>query len=70
MAGLVGVAEEEMPGLRTDRLFVGVLRERDAGKSRTWEALFKKRVNTSKKPRRLELRRGEFIEVFVVSGSF
>jgi hypothetical protein len=53
----------------TDRLFVGVLGHRDAGKSRTWNELFKKTVKTGGASRMLELRPGECVEVFLISGS-
>ncbi len=52
-----------------DRLLVGVLGHRDSGKSRTWDTLFGARVKTGKKPRKLELRPGESVEVFLISGS-
>lgn len=52
-----------------DRLFVGVLGHRRSGKSTTWNELFGKRVNTSATSRMLRLRRGECVEVFLISGS-
>jgi hypothetical protein len=53
----------------TDRLFVGVLGHRNAGKSRTWNELFGKTVKTGGTSRMLELRTGECVEVFLISGS-
>jgi hypothetical protein len=52
-----------------DRLFVGVLGHRNSGKSRTWNELFGATVHTGKLPRMLELRPGECVEVFLISGS-
>jgi hypothetical protein len=52
-----------------DRLFVGVLGHRHSGKSWTWNSLFGKRVRTSNRPRTLELRRNECVQVFLISGS-
>ena len=52
-----------------ERLLVGVLGHRDSGKSRTWDTLFGARVKTGKKARKLELRPGESVEVFLISGS-
>lgn len=54
---------------RDDRLFVTVLGNRKAGKSTTWYELFGKRVRTGKRPHKLELRPGEFVDVFLISGS-
>jgi hypothetical protein len=59
-----------MRKLMTDRLLVGVLGNRNAGKSRTWNALFHKPVRRGKTPHRLVLRPGECVEAFLVSGSF
>jgi hypothetical protein len=53
----------------TDRLFVGVLGHRNSGKSWTWNELFGTTVHTGKHPRMLELRPGECVEVFLISGS-
>jgi hypothetical protein len=53
----------------SDRLFVGVLGHRNSGKSRTWNELFGATVHTGKHSRMLELRRGECVEVFLISGS-
>jgi hypothetical protein len=52
-----------------NRLFVGVLGHRKAGKSRTWNELFGREVRRGTKPRLLELRAGEFAEVYLISGS-
>ena len=52
-----------------DRLFMGVLGHRNSGKSRTWNDLFGGTVRTGKYPRMLELRSGECVEVFLISGS-
>ena len=54
----------------TDRLLVGVLGNRDSGKSHTWNQLFGRTVQRGKNPRNLELLPCEFVEVFLVSGSF
>jgi hypothetical protein len=54
---------------KQDRLFVAVLGNRKAGKSTTWYELFGQRVRTGKVPHKLELRPGEFVEVFLISGS-
>ena len=53
-----------------DRLFVGVLGNRNSGKSTTWNTLFGKTVRTGPKTRSLTLHGGESVEVFLVSGSF
>ena len=52
-----------------EKLFVAVLGNRNSGKSTTWNTLFGRRVNTGKNKRHLELRPGECVEVFLVSGS-
>ncbi|MPZ33641.1 MAG: hypothetical protein GEV13_22070 [Rhodospirillales bacterium] len=54
-----------------DRLFVGVLGHRNSGKSETWNALFNlgHKVKTMSQSRMLELRPGECVEVFLISGS-
>tara|TARA_R110000787_G_C13424854_1_gene445177 strand:- start:1547 stop:2041 length:495 start_codon:yes stop_codon:yes gene_type:complete len=52
-----------------DRLFVGVLGNRDSGKSTTWNTLFSSTVRTGKYPRQLILSNGKCVEVFLVSGS-
>jgi hypothetical protein len=53
----------------TDRLFVGVLGHRRAGKSTTWNTLFGRTVKTGNRSRLLELRPAECVELFLVSGS-
>lgn len=53
-----------------DRLFVAVLGNRNSGKSTTWNNLFGRTVKTGKQSRSLELRPGECVEIFLVSGSF
>ncbi|HEU5415534.1 MAG TPA: hypothetical protein VFW31_17335 [Candidatus Angelobacter sp.] len=53
----------------TERLFVGVIGNRKAGKSTTWNTLFGRIVRTGDKTHKLELRTGEFVDVFLVSGS-
>ena len=53
-----------------DRLFVGVLGNRNSGKSTTWNTLFSKTVRTGKNSRTLELYPGVSVKVFLVSGSF
>jgi hypothetical protein len=52
-----------------DRLFVGVLGHQNAGKSYTWNTLFKETVKTGKRARMLKLRPGKCVEVFLISGS-
>jgi hypothetical protein len=52
-----------------DRLLIGVLGNRHSGKSTTWNKLFGETVRTGVHPRRIELRPGECVEVFLVSGS-
>ena len=52
-----------------DRLFVGILGNRKAGKSTTWNTLFGRTVRTGKDVHQLELRAGEYVEVFLISGS-
>ena len=52
------------------RLLIGLLGNRNSGKSYTWNELFGKSVRTGKHPRQLELLPGECVEVFLVSGSF
>ena len=53
----------------SDRLVVGVLGNENSGKSETWNRLFGATVRTGKYPRDLELRHGEKVKVFLVSGS-
>jgi hypothetical protein len=52
-----------------DRLFVGVLGNRKAGKSTTWNTLFDRTVRTGKEVHQLELLKGEYVDVFLISGS-
>jgi hypothetical protein len=52
-----------------DRLFVGVLGHRNAGKSTTWNTLFGATVRTGQRPRTLTLNGGECVDVFLISGS-
>lgn len=52
-----------------DRLFVGVLGNRKAGKSTTWNTLFEKTVRSGRNVHELKLRTGEYVEVFLISGS-
>ena len=54
----------------SSRLVIGLLGNRNSGKSHTWNELFGKTVRTGKRPRQLELLPGECVEVFLVSGSF
>lgn len=53
----------------TDRLVIGVLGNRNSGKSLTWNTLFGKTVKTGKSERQLWLSQTEWINVFLVSGS-
>ncbi|NHF73128.1 P-loop NTPase family protein [Paracoccus xiamenensis] len=52
-----------------DRLFVGILGNRNSGKSTTWNTLFNSTVRTGKNTRTLTLYGAECVEVFLVSGS-
>jgi hypothetical protein len=52
-----------------DRLFVGVLGHRKAGKSHTWNTLFGRKVQTGTNSRMLKLRVDQSVEVFLISGS-
>jgi len=52
-----------------DRLIVGVLGNRNAGKSLTWNTLFGRTVKTGRDERRLWLSETEWVTVFLVSGS-
>jgi hypothetical protein len=52
-----------------DRLLIGVLGNRNSGKSTTWNALFGATVRTGRHARPLTLRSGECVEVFLASGS-
>ncbi|RKQ72509.1 hypothetical protein [Oceanibaculum indicum] len=54
----------------SDRLFVGVLGNRNSGKSITWNTLFGSTVKTGTHPRKLDLYDSECVEVFLISGSF
>lgn len=53
-----------------ERLFVGVLGNRNSGKTHTWNTLFGRVVRRGTHPRHLELRPRECVETFLVSGSF
>lgn len=53
----------------TERLFVGVLGNRNSGKSITWNTLFGTTVHTGKNTRPLPLYNGECVDVFLISGS-
>lgn len=53
----------------TDRLVVGVLGNPNSGKSKTWYELFERSVRTGTHPKWLELRPGQWVEVFLISGS-
>jgi hypothetical protein len=52
-----------------EKLLVTVMGHRNSGKSTTWNELFGRTVRTGREPRLLDLGGGEFVEVFVVSGS-
>ena len=52
------------------RLLIGVLGNRNSGKSQTWNELFDSTVRTGKHRRQLALFPGECVEEFLVSGSF
>lgn len=52
------------------RTLVGVLGNRNSGKSYTWNRLFGRAVRRGTKPHWLELRPSEWVKVFLVSGSF
>jgi hypothetical protein len=52
-----------------DRLFVGVLGNKNSGKSTTWNTLFGATVRTGQYSRTLTLYGGECVEVFLISGS-
>ncbi len=52
-----------------ENLLVTVLGHRDSGKSETWNSLFGRRMRTGSRLRRLYLRQGEYVEVFLVYGS-
>jgi hypothetical protein len=50
-------------------LLVGILGNRDSGKTTTWNSLFGKVVHTGKQERRLYISETEYVMVFLVSGS-
>lgn len=50
-------------------IVIGLLGNRNSGKSSTWYELFDDQVRTGSKIRRLYLTKTEYIEVFLVSGS-
>ena len=50
------------------RLLIGLLGNRDSGKSHTWNELFGRTVKRGKHPRQLELLPGECVEVFSLAG--
>lgn len=52
-----------------ERLFISVLGNRDAGKTRTWRTLFGRDVRTGKHERQLYLNPAQWVDVFLVSGS-
>jgi hypothetical protein len=52
-----------------DRLLIAVLGNRNSGKSRTWNTLFGQTVRTGKEVRSLEVAKGAYVDVFLVSGS-
>jgi hypothetical protein len=52
-----------------DNLCVAVLGHRNSGKSLTWNTLFRERVRTGRRMRRLFLTETQYVEVFLVSGS-
>lgn len=53
-----------------DRLFIGVLGNKNSGKSTTWNELFGTTVKTGNKARWLKVAPELSVEVFLVSGSF
>jgi hypothetical protein len=53
----------------SDRLIIGVLGNKNSGKSLTWNTLFGKTVITGKCERQLWLSKTEWISVFLISGS-
>lgn len=52
-----------------EKLLVAILGNRNSGKSHTWNTLFKATVRTGKEERRLYFNNGEYVNVFLVSGS-
>ncbi|MEW6496461.1 MAG: hypothetical protein AB1589_28645 [Cyanobacteriota bacterium] len=53
----------------SEKLVVTVIGNRSSGKSSTWNELFKTKVRTGTKLRKLYLSSNEYVEVFLVSGS-
>lgn len=52
-----------------DKLVVGLLGHRNAGKTKTWYELFGNKVKTGKKTKKLHLTPEEYADVFLVSQS-
>ena len=52
-----------------DKLLISVLGNRNSGKSYTWNSLFGAVVRTGKEERWLKFDTGEYVKVFLVSGS-
>jgi hypothetical protein len=52
-----------------EKLIVGVLGAKNAGKTYTWNYLFARKVNTGKKLRKLYLNKEEYVDVFLVNGA-
>lgn len=52
-----------------DKLVAVVLGNSNSGKTTTWNRLFKQKVRTSNRPRRLVVKTNSCIEVFLVNGS-
>jgi hypothetical protein len=52
-----------------NRLIIGVLGNKNSGKSKTWNTLFDKTVITGTHERKLHLSETEWISVFLISGS-
>jgi ABC-type dipeptide/oligopeptide/nickel transport system ATPase component len=52
-----------------ENLFIGLLGKKGAGKSFTWNSIFKRRVKTGKNLRKLYLTKNEYVKVFLISGS-
>jgi hypothetical protein len=52
-----------------ERLLVGVLGHKNAGKSMTWKTLFEGKVKTTKRERQLWLSKTDWVKVFLVNGS-
>jgi hypothetical protein len=53
-----------------DNLCVAVLGHCHSGKTMTWDTLFGRRVRTGRRMRRLFLTATQYVEVFLVNGSF